>query len=216
MQPHVAFEHLRSDHCPGSPCTVPSRAAYAAAARRFIARFPQVRTYTTWNEANHESQPVASRPEAVAGYYEELRAACATCTIVAGDVLDSGSYIRWLQRCSAATDSDPRLWGLHNYGDVTYGTNEGTDAVLRTVAGELWIEETGAIVVLRNPAGRVTLSFDETRAAASVDRAFGLLASRPRITRWTATWSRVNRSVLLVRVRCQTSGRRRHRAWHRR
>jgi hypothetical protein len=31
-------------------------------------RFRQVRTYTTWNEANHESQPVASHPEAVAGY----------------------------------------------------------------------------------------------------------------------------------------------------
>ena len=183
MQPHVAFEHLRANGCPGSPCIVPSRATYAAAVRRFVATFPQVRVYTTWNEANHESQPVASRPEMVAGYYEELRAACALCTIVAGDVLDSGSYLRWLERFQAATDSDPQLWGLHNYGDVTYGTTEGTDAVLRAVSGELWIEETGGIVVLRNSAGRITLSFDETRAAASIDRAFALLASRPRITR---------------------------------
>ena len=67
---------------------------------------------------------------------------------------------------SAATDSNPQLWGLHNYGDVTYGTTEGTDAVLRTVQGQLWIEETGGIVVLRNAAGRTTLSFNETRAAA--------------------------------------------------
>jgi hypothetical protein len=148
----------------------------------FVARFPQVRTYTTWNEANHESQPVASRPELVAGYYEQLRAACPTCTIVAGDVLDSGSYINWLQRFQAATDTDPRLWGLHNYGGVTYGTTEGTDAVLRAVSGSLWIEETGGIVVLRNGV-RDTLHYDETRAAACIYRAFSILATRPRITR---------------------------------
>jgi hypothetical protein len=183
MQPHVAFEHLKANGCPGSPCVVPSRSAYAAAVRAFIARFPQVRIYTTWNEANHESQPVSGRPETVAGYYEELRAACATCTIVAGDVLDSGGYIRWLERFQQATDANPQLWGLHNYGDVTYGTTEGTDAVLRTVSGQLWIEETGGIVVLRNSAGRITLSFDEARAAASIDRAFAIAAARPRITR---------------------------------
>lgn len=51
------------------------------------------------------------------------------------------------------------------------------------MSGQLWIEETGDIVVLRNSFGRVTLSFDETRAAASIDRAFALLSSRPRITR---------------------------------
>jgi hypothetical protein len=214
-----------------------------------------VRTYTTWNEANHSSQPVASHPDAVAGYYEELRAACATCTVVAGDVLDSGSYVRWLQRFRAATTSDPRLWGLHNYGDVTYGTTQGTDSVLAAVPGQLWIEETGGIVVLRNGT-RVTLSENETRAAASIDRAFALLRGRPRITRmyvyhwkgtaggrfdaglvrpddslrpsyaavvrgiagqpaataaepamrWTATWSRARRGVLLVRARCRASG----------
>ena len=41
--------------------------------------------------ANHVSQPTASRPELVAGYYDALRAACAGCTIVAGDMLGSGS-----------------------------------------------------------------------------------------------------------------------------
>lgn len=261
MQPAVAFEHLSTDHCPGSPCTIPSASTYATDVRRFIALFPQVRTYTTWNEANHESQPVAAHPEAVAGYYDRLVAACPTCTIVAGDVLDSGGYIRWLQRFQAATDAKPQLWGLHNYGDVTYGTTVGTDAVLNAVSGQLWIEETGGIVVLRNAAGRETLHYDEARAAASIDRAFAIAASRPRITRmyiyswqsgatssfdsglvrpdgtlrpsyaavvrgiagqpastattpatvastlrWTATWSKADPWMLLVRVTCTTSG----------
>ena len=64
----------------------------------FLARWPQVRTYTAWNEANHVSQPTARRPEAAAGYYDELRAACPACTIVAADILDSGSYMQLAAR----------------------------------------------------------------------------------------------------------------------
>jgi hypothetical protein len=105
MTPHVAFEHLRTDHCPGRPCVLPTRAQCGAAARAFIARFPQVRTYTAWNEANHASQPVAQHPEAAAGYYEELRSACPTCTIVAGDVLDSG-LVRALAAAIPGGDRD--------------------------------------------------------------------------------------------------------------
>jgi len=183
MTPHVAFEHRSSDRCPGSPCVVPSRSEYRAAVAAFHARFPQVRTFTTWNEANHQSQPVASRPEAVAGFYEELVSVCPSCTVVAGDVLDSGSYVRWLQRFRAATSLDPQLWGLHNYGDTTYGTTTGTDAVLATVPGKLWIEETGGIVTLRNAAGRSTLASDETRAATAIDRAFAIARARPRVAR---------------------------------
>lgn len=183
MVPEVAFEHLRSSRCPGTPCTAPSAAAYGAAVRAFVARWPQVRTYTTWNEANHESQPVASRPELVAAYYDQLVAACPGCTVVAGDVLDSGSYGSWLRRFLAASDTTPQLWGLHDYGDVTYGVTTGADTVLSIVPGTLWIEETGAIVTLRNASGRTTFSTSESAAAGAIDRAFAIAAARPRIGR---------------------------------
>jgi hypothetical protein len=183
MEPHVAFEHLRSDRCPARPCVVPTQAQYGAAVRRFVARFPTVRTYTTWNEANHASQPVASRPEAVAGYYDELRAACPSCTGVAGDVLDSGSYASWLRRFLAASTTTPRLWGLHDYGDVTYNKTTGVDTVLGIVPGALWVEETGGLVQLRNSAGRTTFATTEALAASAIDRAFALAATRPRIAR---------------------------------
>jgi hypothetical protein len=183
MQPHVAFEHERGTRCPSSPCVAPTAAAYRAGVAAFHARFPQVTTFTTWNEANHQSQPVASRPETVAGYYAQLKAVCPSCTIVAGDVVDSGSYVRWLQRFRAAASGDPRLWGLHNYGDVTYGTTSRTDAALAVVPGTLWLEETGGIVTLRDAAGRTTLAASETRAAAAIDRAFAIARARPRIAR---------------------------------
>lgn len=181
--PHIAFEHLRTDRCPSRPCVRPTRAQYRAAVDAFIARFPGVRTYTTWNEGNHRSQPVASAPEAVAGYHEELVAACPGCTVVAGDVLDSGAFTSWLRRFRAASRIDPQLWGLHNYADVTYGGTDGTDAVLAAVPGQLWIEETGGIVTLRNSSGRTTLRYDEDRAAEAITSAFTIARARPRITR---------------------------------
>jgi hypothetical protein len=183
MTPHVAFEHLATDRCPGRPCTKPTAAQYGAAIRRFVALFPQVRTYTTWNEANHASQPVADDPEAVAAYYDELRSACPGCTIVAGDVLDSGSYRRWLGRFLGASTTTPRLWGLHDYGDVTYGRTTGVDTVLATVPGKLWIEETGGLVSLRNAGGRATFAATEASAATAIDRAFAIAAANPRIAR---------------------------------
>jgi len=142
-----------------------------------------VKTYTTWNEANHESQPTASAPVAVAGYYDELRSACPGCTIVAADVIDSGSYVQWLERFRAATSGDPQLFGLHNYTDVTFGTTSGTDAALAAVPGKLWIEETGGIVVRRDGKGHELLAYDESRAAAAIRRSFAIAATRPRITR---------------------------------
>ena len=183
MAPHVAFEHLAGDRCPGQPCTTPTAAQYGAAIRRFVALFPRVRTYTTWNEANHATQPVADDPEAVAAYYDHLRAACEGCTVVAGDVLDSGSYRNWLERFRRASTTTPRLWGLHDYGDVTYGRTTGVDTVLATVPGRVWIEETGGLVAIRNAAGHQTLTVDETAAARAVDRAFAIAAARPRIAR---------------------------------
>src|SRR4051794_27397053 len=177
MTPHVAFEHLLHQKCPARACTAPSRSQYGAAVRAFIGRFPQVRTYTTWNEANHQSQPTASAPVAVAGYYDELRSACFSCTIVAADVIDSGSYTTWLRRFQAAANGSPALWGLHDYTDVTYGTTSGTDNALAVMPGSVWVEETGGIVVRRDGRGRELLRYDEARAANAIVNAFDIAAT---------------------------------------
>ena len=202
-QPHVAFEHLRSDRCPGPPCVTPTRTQYRRAVDRFIARFPQVRTYTTWNEANHTTQPVSSDPAMVESYWEELTAACPACTVVAGDVVDSGSYVRFLERFQEAGGAGARLWGLHNYSDVTYGTTSRTDAALAAVTGDLWIEETGGLVTRHDAAGRLLFTASENDAAAAVDQAFAIAKSRARITRmyvyqWKA-WPRDTFDAGLVR-----------------
>jgi hypothetical protein len=66
--------------------------------------------------------------------------------------------VRRLQRFLAASPVAPRLWGLHNYGDTTYGRTSGTDAVLVTVPGELWLEETARLAATRTVVLRVRAS----------------------------------------------------------
>src|SRR5215217_3875830 len=42
----------------------------------------------------------------------------------------------------------PKLWGLHNYGDVNRRRTTYTKRMLRSVPGEVWLTETGGIVKL--------------------------------------------------------------------
>jgi hypothetical protein len=122
-------------------------------------------------------------------------------------VLDSGAFVRWIERFRAATTSSSRLWGLHNDSDVTYGRTSGTDAMLAAVPGALWIEETGGIVTLCNAAGRVTLATDEARAARAVSRAFAIARTRPRIRRMYLYQWRAGRRIASTPGSCGPTAR---------
>jgi hypothetical protein len=174
VEPLVAFNRARLSRCPHAPCELPDVAAYEAAVGRFMARYPWVHVITPWNEPNHQSEPTFRDPEAAAAYYGAVRRACPACTIVAGDVLDTGNMLRWLTAYHAALPEEPAVWGLHNYHDTTHQVADGLESFLHAVAGEVWLTETGGIVELRNGRGRVTHPYDEERAANGVRQAFAL------------------------------------------
>lgn len=184
----VSFGRRVGEDCRTGPCRLPSADEYRAAFLAFRARWPWVTTFGTWNEANHPGQPTANAPTATARLYETLAAACAECRIVAPEVLDIDSMLGWLQRFRAAARPQPRLWGLHNYGDVTRGSTTATETLLAAVSGEVWLTETGGIV----RADR--WPYDEGRARLGVLRALRLADAHPdRIGRvflyqWRAAW----------------------------
>jgi hypothetical protein len=162
---------------------LPSLRAYRTSFRKFRARYPHVRDFSAWNEANHSTQPTARRPRRAAQYYNALRRACGRCTVVAADVLDSADMGRWIAKFEKYARK-PRLWGLHNYKDAN-DANGSTRTLLRLVRGTVWLTETGGIRRLRpsSPSARGGRKHSLRHQAKAVRRVMRIARSSRRIRR---------------------------------
>jgi Glycosyl hydrolase catalytic core len=163
---------------------LPSLRAYRRSFRAFRKRYPHVRDFSAWNEANHPSQPTFNRPRAAARYYNAMRSICRGCRIVAADVLDSRTMLPWIAKFKRYAHK-PRIWGLHNYKDANDGGSRHTRALLNAVRGQVWLTETGGILRLKAHPGSRGKGRRHTKAqpAAAVRRVYGLARANRRITR---------------------------------
>jgi len=183
---------------------LPSYRTYLRCMRAFHARYPWVRDFNPWNEANHGSQPTYRNPVRAAGYYNALRRACRGCNVAAGDVLDWWNMRRWVLQYKRHLRGRPRLWSIHNYLDVNAfrpWRRSGTRRLLRLTSGRLWVSETAGIVFYVRE-GRL----GERHAAAATRWMLSLPRQSRRITRvyayqwqaechpntWDSAWFRAN------------------------
>ena len=182
----VSFEHRSFEDCaaPKGKCYLPTTVQYRLGVAAFLQRYPYVKTISPWNEANHPSQPTWNHPGMAANYYEIARDVCPKCRVLGAEVVDLSNLGDWISRFKRSLPSEPRLWGLHNYGDVTRLESTMTLRMLRLVKGELWLTETGGLVRFQMRDGSVPWPYDEQRAARSVRYTFNLAdAHASRITR---------------------------------
>jgi len=180
VRPLVGFGHVWAGR---ERTKLPSVAQYRRAVAAFHARYPWVRDYIAWNEANHCSQPTCHHPERAAAYYDALVSVCPRCRVVAADVIDQGNMVAWLRAYEKAVKHRTPLWGLHNYLDVNRLRASGTLRFLRTVKGRVWITETGGIVRRTHYAKQIAFTESEAHAARATDYALKLAARHPRIGR---------------------------------
>ena len=178
----VAFYH--SEY---TPTVLPSVAQYQHDVQKFIKRFPYVRQYQAWDEANRGNVPhvfSSPSPKATAQYYQALRRVCFTCTVIGLDVLDQnkiGPTVRYIEEFKREIGRlrtvMPAIWRLHDYSDVNRYESWRTREVSRVLGGQVWLTETGGIVQFggaftnRNGAGL-------TRAAKVLKYTFALAASQ--------------------------------------
>jgi hypothetical protein len=172
IEPLVSFSHSRVH-----PRRLPSVRQFRRSFRAFRTRYPWVREYSPWNEANHHSQPTYHRPRWAARYYNVVRSECPGCTIIALEVLDLPDMVRYVRAFKRWANGSPRLWGLHNYRQVNRRLSTGTKKLLRVVRGHVWLTETGGIVNFGS-----TLRYNPQRAAKHTAYMFKLTRN-PRITR---------------------------------
>jgi len=147
VTPLIVFSQSRTK---GRTRIVPTPAQLVSQFRRIRARWPQVREFGAWNEPNYCGQPTCRKPAVVARYWKALRAACPSCTILAGDLLDLPSMDEWVRRWTKAAGRQANIWGLHNYISANRGQTGPTRSLLRVTSGKIWFTETGGIVARRN------------------------------------------------------------------
>ena len=186
VEPLVSFGHSRTDRR-----SVPTPERFLFEFRRFRERYPWVKEYAAWNEANHCGEPTCHRPRLVAAYYRNMRRECPDCRILAAEVLDTPNMVRWVRAFRRAAHEEPRYWGLHNYVDANRRRTRGTRRLLRAVKGLVWFTETGGIVARHNPH-RITFPESAHHAAVATRFVFRRLvalskrATRVYIYQWNA------------------------------
>ncbi|HET6506688.1 MAG TPA: hypothetical protein VFG42_07855 [Baekduia sp.] len=166
------------DRSPRRPAYNPTPAQLAAALKALRARYPFVKDFSSWNEAN-----MNKKPELVAAWYLALRRACPSCDVLATDLLDKANMVSWARRFVKAAKRTPKVWGLHNYVDANTLSTKTTKKLLASVGGNVWLTETGGIV-RRSNASAVVFPTGAAHAAKVTKFIFDkLVRLSPRIQR---------------------------------
>jgi hypothetical protein len=183
VRPLVTFDHARSTSEKRRK-QLPRPAQLAHELRMLRRRYPWVRQFASWNEANYCGEKTCHRPQLVAAYYRALKLACPGCRILAAELLDMPGMTEWVKAFIRKAKLQPAYWGLHNYLDANYLRTSGTRALLRATKGQIWFTETGGIVKRRNHS-KVRFTESAKHAATATRWVFNrLVALAPRrITR---------------------------------
>jgi polysaccharide biosynthesis protein PslG len=167
--------------------TLPTWRQFKRAFQLFRQRYPFVKNFIAWNEANSPGALTATHPHRAAQYYDVMVKECRGCAIAAADVLDTKTVVHWIKQFKRSLHRRARIWGLHNYSGANHLSTRGTRRVLANTRGTIWFTETGGVVLRRelNRRGKVrrTFRYGVKHAAASTSFALKLSCLSPRISR---------------------------------
>jgi hypothetical protein len=198
VTPLVSFMHSRTDRR-----SLPTPARLVRELRRFRARYPWVREFATWNEANHCGEPTCNRPRLVASYWRALSRACRGCRVLAAEVLDLPNMAGWVRAFRRHAHTEPRRWGLHSYRDANGFQTSSTRTLLRATKGRVWLTEVGGMVQ-RTTARNVRIDRSPRHAARALRWVFRRLVPLSRrvqrvyVYHWNMTPVRENWDSALI------------------
>jgi hypothetical protein len=162
-EPLITF--ARSRKITGREHRPPTAVQFLREFLHFRKRYPGVKTWSAWNEANLCGVGTCEKPELVASYFNAIRRNCPGCKVVAADLLDQPNMVRWVRAFRRAARIEPKYWGLHDYIDANRFQSTGTVRLLRAVRGEVWLTEIGGLVARRNSS---TIKLPQGKAHAAL------------------------------------------------
>ncbi len=141
LDPLLSFNGAAGQHAPST-----HRFDYAF--RAALARWPRMGEWQTWNEGNHDSQPITwNHPQRAGRYARAMERSCPRCTIVPITIVlsDSGRTKWWVDQFLKAYGHTPKIWAVHNYGDVNHREASRLGHFIKAHrTGRVWITETGS------------------------------------------------------------------------
>jgi len=140
----LSFGHSTRKH---RELKLPTKRQYRKAIKDVRKRYPFVKTFQAWNEANNGFQPTYRKPEAAGRLYDVLVNNCKHCTITAPSVLLASDMkaVNWIKRFDKAAKKRVKIWAVHNHIDANRNTKTGTKLFLKYTRGQVWFTETGGI-----------------------------------------------------------------------
>jgi hypothetical protein len=180
IQPLLGFDHSWS---PGRHKILPTARQFRTQFLRLHHRYPWVKDFATWNEANYCGQKICHHPDLVAAYYHVLRSSCPHCTVLAAELLDQPGMVAWVRQFDHYARVDPGYWGLHDYIGVNRFQTASTRQLLRATHGQIWLTEVAGLVARHNHSN---VQFTQSAAHAADVTAFifsKLVRLSPRISR---------------------------------
>lgn len=143
IQPLVSF--YRSYR---SKRLLPTTAEYRYHFRLFRQRYPWVRNFSTWNEANFpDAQPTGRYPKRTAQFYRIAKQECSGCNVLTVDFRADGTKhsARWLRTFKRHIGGGRHRWGLVSHPDINRFSTARTRWFLKNTRGSVWITEIGAV-----------------------------------------------------------------------
>jgi hypothetical protein len=175
----VTFSHSRRR---GRLLYLPTRDEFAHQFRLLRRRYPYLRLFQAWNEANHGTQPTRYRPDRAARYYDAIRRNCPECQVSAPSLLDDRALLSWITRFRRAARYPVTIWSIHNHIDANLHRSTLTQKFLAYTKGQLWFTETGGIAN-RWVDGKRRTQYNTKNAARAISDVFKLARLSRRVKR---------------------------------
>jgi polysaccharide biosynthesis protein PslG len=142
---------------------VPTVAQYTRAVKAFLGAFPQLKTFTAWNEPDFVYRSLARHPGLAASYFNALFELCPHCIVLAGDVyLPTAAAVPrsarasffngipplgpWLRAYIRGVHHRPAGWALHDYIEVRGRNTLQLRTLMSMTSGPIWLDETGGVL----------------------------------------------------------------------
>ncbi len=141
----VPLVAITQSDLPGRSRYLPTLAQYRRAVRFMMRRWPWIKEWTPWNEANLLNQATLHNPARAAGYWRVALSLCHKCTVTSPSLVGyKDASPKWIRAFLRAAHGLRGPWAIHVYNDINEFNLYALSVLERELPrGPIWVTEVG-------------------------------------------------------------------------